>query len=86
MAAPGPLAAAGPVAAAPAIIPPLPAPSTNHTFARVTIPGTESEMDYVAVQADASIIKGLPALGWVDSSAVVANTRAAPLPLHPPRV
>ena len=35
-------------------------------------------MDYVAVNADAALIKGMPVLGWVDSSHVMAGTRAAP--------
>jgi hypothetical protein len=35
-------------------------------------------LDYVAVNADAALVKGLPELGWVDSSSVMAGTRAAP--------
>ena len=75
--APGANAAAG----APALVANalLPAPGTRHSFVRVNVPGTESELDFVAIGADASLVKGLPALGWIDASAARANTKAAPL-------
>ena len=47
-------------------------------MSRVTIPGCDPRLDFVAVNADAALIKGMPALGWVDSSHVMAGTRAAP--------
>ena len=57
----------------------LPAPSTPHSFTRVTIPGADPELDYLAVDASASIVKAFPNIDWKDSSALQANTRAAPL-------
>ena len=75
--APGANAAAG--APAPVANALLPAPGTRHSFVRVNVPGTESELDFVAIGADASLVKGLPALGWIDASAAHANTKAAPL-------
>jgi hypothetical protein len=59
--------------------PPLPPPATPHTFSRVILPGRNNQLDYVAVRADATVVKGLPALGWVDSSATRASTKAVPL-------
>ena len=47
-------------------------------MSRVTVPGCDPRLDYVAVNADAALVKGMPALGWVDSSHVMAGTRAAP--------
>ena len=43
------------------------------------MPGQDNELDYVAIAVSAAPVKGLPTLGWVDSSAVLANTRAVPL-------
>ena len=68
---------AGAVAPPPVVA--LPAPSTSHVLTRVTIPGLDPELDYVAVDAGASIIKAFPKIDWEESSALVANTRAAPL-------
>jgi hypothetical protein len=72
-AAPG--AAALPITAPPALSP----PAVPHVFTRVTLPGEDNTLDYVAVSAATAVVRGLPLLGWVDSSAVQANTRAAPL-------
>jgi hypothetical protein len=72
-AAPGP--AAPPITAPPALSP----PAVPHVFTRVTLPGEDNTLDYVAVSAATAVVRGLPLLGWVDSSAVQANTRAAPL-------
>ena len=58
MAAPVPAAGGG---GAPAPVPPAPvAPAVPHVFNRVTIPGHDNELDYVAVDSNANIIKGLP--------------------------
>ena len=57
----------------------LPAPVSAHVFTRVTLPGTETEMDYVRVDKDTAVVKAFPDLGWVDSTASAANTVAAPL-------
>jgi hypothetical protein len=57
--------------------PPLPPPATPHTFNRVVVAGVDNELDYVSVRADASVIKGLPRLGWVASPR--PNEKAAPL-------
>jgi hypothetical protein len=63
----------------PAALAPLPPPHVAHMFTRVTIPGEDDALDYVAVAATAGVVKGLPDLGWKDSSAQVAGSRAAPL-------
>jgi hypothetical protein len=67
--------AAVPLTGAP--VPPLPPPATPHTFTRVVVVGMDNALDYVSVRADASVIKGLPKLGWVPSP--LSNERAAPL-------
>jgi hypothetical protein len=72
-----------PVAAAPAAPPPatpaLVPPAVPHVFTRVTLPGLDNTLDFVAVSSDCLVVSGLPDLGWEDSSAVQANTRAVPL-------
>ena len=59
--------------------PPLPPPAVAHVLSRITIPGTEVELDYVSVDKSAAVVKAFPDLGWKDSSAVTANTVAVPL-------
>ena len=56
-----------------------PPPAVAHVLSRITIPGTEVELDYVSVDKSAAIVKAFPDLGWKDSSAVTANTVAVPL-------
>jgi hypothetical protein len=56
----------------PVIPPPLPPPHVAHVFTRVNIPGEDDALDFVAVSAAAGAVRGLPHLGWVDSSAVSA--------------
>jgi hypothetical protein len=63
----------------PIALAPLLPPHVAHLFTRVTIPGEDDALDYVAVAATAGVVKGLPDLGWKDSSAQVAGSRAAPL-------
>jgi hypothetical protein len=71
--------APAPAAPPPPITPaPLPPPHIAHVFTRVNIPGEDDALDFVAVSAAAGVVKGLPHLGWVDSSAIIAATRAAP--------
>ena len=65
-------------AAAAAPLPPLPAPALPHAFTRVNMPGLDNRLDYVAVDANAGVVKGLPELGWVDTSSMIAGSRAAP--------
>ena len=77
MAAPPPQTGATLGGAAPP--PALPAPATPHSFNRVVVPGADNSLDYVAVRADATVIKGLPSLGWINSSSVQPNTRAVPV-------
>jgi hypothetical protein len=73
------MAAIAPAAPPPPITPaPLPPPHVAHIFTRVNIPGEDDALDYIAVSAAAGAVKGLPHLGWVDSSAVLAGTRAVP--------
>ena len=43
--------------------PPLPPPAVAHVLSRITIPGTEAELDYVSVDKSAAIVKALPDLG-----------------------
>jgi hypothetical protein len=62
----------------PIIQAPLPPPHVAHVFTRVNIPGEDDALDYLAVSAAAGVVRGLPHLGWVDSSSVIAATRAAP--------
>jgi hypothetical protein len=64
MAAPAPA-----VVPPPATIAPLFPPHVAHIFTRVTIPGEDDTLDYVAVPATAGVVKGLPDLGWRNSSA-----------------
>jgi hypothetical protein len=61
-----------------AVLPGLAPPAVPHRFAAIILPGADNTKDYVAVAFDAAIITGLPQLGWLDSSAVIAGTRAAP--------
>jgi hypothetical protein len=49
-----------------------------HNFTAIILPGADNTLGYVAVAFDALVVTGLPQLGWKDSSAVVAGTRAAP--------
>jgi hypothetical protein len=69
-----------PPIASPAPVPlPLHPPHVAHIFTRVNIPGEDDALDYIAVSASSGLVKGLPHLGWKDSSAISAGTRAAPL-------
>jgi hypothetical protein len=61
--------------AAPGLVP----PGVPHAFTRVTLPGLDNTMDYVATLATCPAVAGLPMLGWRDSSAVIAHTMAVPL-------
>jgi hypothetical protein len=70
---PPPAIAPGPAA------PALPAPLVPHNFTRVTLPAEDNTLDYVAIGSSATVVRGLPKLGWVDSSVAIANTMAAPL-------
>lgn len=54
------------------------APATPHVFQHVVVPGTDGSLDYWACPANAKLVSSLPGLGWVDSSAIVPGTRAAP--------
>ena len=65
-------------AAAPAILPALPAPAIPHILTRVIPPGGDPELDYVAPPVGAAVIKGLPRLGWLDASSVIAGAQAVP--------
>ena len=42
-------------------------PRQPHSFTRVTVPGTDKELDYVSVAKGADVVKAFPKLGWVDS-------------------
>ena len=72
MAAPG--AGTATLPAAPALAP----PSTPHNFTRVVVVGADNTLDYFATPVGAKLINAFPGLGWIDSSSVVAGTRAAP--------
>ena len=74
-----PAATAPPAPAAGATPNTLPAPAQPHSFTRVTVPGTDKELDYVSVTKGADVVKAFPKLGWVDSSSLSADTVAAPL-------
>ena len=74
-----PAASVPPAPAAGATPSTLPAPALHHSFSRVTVPGTDKELDYVSVAKGADVVKAFPKLGWVDSSAITADTVAAPL-------
>ena len=74
-----PAATAPPAPAAGATPNTLPAPAQPHSFTRVTVPGTDKELDYVSVAKGADVVKAFPKLGWVDSSSLAVDTVAAPL-------
>ena len=67
------------------VLPPLPPPALAHVLTRPRVttvrPGLDDTLDYVRRRVDAAcaVVKGLPTLGWVDSSSVRANTKAVPL-------
>ena len=65
-------------AAAPAVLPALPAPATPHILTRVVLPGSDPTLDYVAPPAGAAVVKGLPRLGWIDASSAIAGAQAVP--------
>ena len=72
------MAAAGVGGAAAAAAPALAAPAVPHIFRRVTLPGVDNSLDYLAVDVATDVVRGLPMLGWIDSSSMIAGTRAAP--------
>ena len=72
-------AAAPPIAAHSVTLAALAAPSVPHVFNRVTLVGKDNTLDYVAAPSNCLAVKCFTQLGWVDSSAVRANTMAAPL-------
>ena len=74
-----PAASAPPAPAAGATPNTMPAPAQPHSFTRVTVPGTDKELDYVSVAKGADVVKAFPKLGWVDSSSIAVDTVAAPL-------
>ena len=48
-------------------------------YSTTAVPGTDKELDYVSLAKSADVVKAFPKLGWVDSSAITADTVAAPL-------
>ena len=69
---------AAPLPAAPPAPLALAAPLVPHNFRRVTVAGADDTLDYVSTPANAAIVKAFPQLGWIDSSASIPNSRAAP--------
>jgi hypothetical protein len=43
------------------------------------MPGADNTLDYVSIPSACLVVQGLPLVGWLDSSAVIASTWAAPL-------